>query len=670
MRNRNGSVLIFLGLILFLLSRFYSDVLANAGPHGNYTVATDICATCHRTHTASSNLLISAVETGNAYCFTCHNGTGASVPPFASTHGNEDFSSQVEQNFQLVCTQCHDPHGHPTNLLIVRSDIRVQLSPLITTGPAIFTATTGPGSYDDGTSTVASRICLTCHVNTSNSGYPMVNHAGGANHAGGINYEGQNCITCHSHSSDTDINTVDGFMPSGGGCTGCHAATTGSLPRRAIVGANGDFAVNSERRSHHYVSGSGDPTDDQCRVCHDLSNHNNPKQVRVYDMDTGASLVLDDGINDAVEYEQFCLSCHDCDGVTSGAIVLPPGGSAKDPFADGKAPPDVSAGWAAASHNGSCIDCHDNGHGSNKLKLLGYWNYASTPDDDPYNEEEEFCFGCHGGIAGDFAQAINWSNAKTGTNSLANLNDRHDVQLSAQTVNGLYSALPNAVIECTDCHNVHAANSALMVIADPDTNDGRIPGLSSYFAGSNFMSDWCLDCHDGSMPAGVIDRHDDDSDPTTTDFPGLFDVFTYWNGDYGKDDTHGNKNGSVRSITADIASPRTQDEGDGWIEDIALQCLDCHSIHVGDVGGAGTNKTSLFQLKYPVTSRDGTINLNSNASTANGATPDMSYEYSHASVFISDNQNGYSWCNACHDGDLMQSGEANCARCHMHGTHW
>jgi predicted CXXCH cytochrome family protein len=633
-------------------------------PHGTYSASTDDCARCHRTHTAGTINLLNHTASDNTFCMLCHDGSGA--VNVVSTHGNNSSPNGTHNSFELECVQCHEPHGS-SNEKAIRTDVIWDLGPPRQTYAVTFTVA---GNWDN--------LCQECHTRVPGSA--EFGHTGGAGHMGDPT---NGCDTCHNHDPDSDPVTPDGFMNSGGGgCTGCHAATTGSLPRRQIVGTNGDFEQNTDRRSHHYVSGADDPTDDQCKVCHDVTNHEPLNRVQVYNMDTGAMIDLEDGTNDDEDYETFCLSCHDGNGVTSGAVPLPVGGSAMDPFADGNAPPSVSAGWAGSSHNtsvnvGSCILCHDNGHGSNKLNLLSFWKYVSTADDDPYNEEEEFCFSCHDGgvastdLASMFAQAINWSNAVTGTNALTNLNDRHDVQLSAQTVGGVYSASPNAVIECTDCHDVHTATNAMKVIPDPDPTDGRVPGTSTYFPGSTFMSDWCLDCHDLSMPAGVIDRHDDDSDPGTTDFPGLFDIFTFWNGDNNKDDTHGHQNGGTGSIVADIPSPTTQGEQDGWIENIALQCLDCHALHVGDVGGSGTNRPSLFQLKYTTMYRDGSTALNSNASTGtNGGTPDSVYEYSKADVFVSDNQNGYSWCNTCHDGTQMKSGDPHCSSCHMHGSRW
>jgi predicted CXXCH cytochrome family protein len=188
--------------------------LADNGPHGGYTATTDACAGCHRAHTALDASLLYSAAPGDAFCYTCHDGTGAPALPVVSTHSNADFAGRAEASFTLFCVQCHDPHGSASNLYSIRKDILVQVgaSPVVS-GPVVFTATTGINSYDDGASAPASRICVTCHNNSDNSGYPMTDHVGGASHTGPSDKTGQDCTTCHFHSKDADRDTLDGFMP-------------------------------------------------------------------------------------------------------------------------------------------------------------------------------------------------------------------------------------------------------------------------------------------------------------------------------------------------------------------------------------------------------------------------------------------------------------------------
>lgn len=182
-------------------------------PHGDFSSGADNCAMCHRGHTAQSSgaLLLhpSSATSSNDFCLSCHDGSRATA---VSTHSNRDFTGAVEGQFELMCVQCHDPHGS-SNLFSVRTELRVTLNPLVTTGPVLFTAHYGPNSYDDGVSPDNTQVCVACHSNPDNPGYPMVNHEGGANHAGLQDYTGMSCIACHPHTADALPATRDGFMP-------------------------------------------------------------------------------------------------------------------------------------------------------------------------------------------------------------------------------------------------------------------------------------------------------------------------------------------------------------------------------------------------------------------------------------------------------------------------
>ncbi|MEN8173903.1 MAG: hypothetical protein ABFS03_13615, partial [Chloroflexota bacterium] len=562
------------------------------------------------------------------------------------THANTDFGSRVEAVFQSGCAQCHASHGS-SNLSLVNTTLLV--TPGTTTGSILFTSLTGTNSFDDGTSATNTRICTACHVDPANPGSPMAQHVGG-DHAGGAlgsNEEGGNCSLCHGHDMDNDPATLDGFMPFGGTCVGCHKINQGT--RRQIVddngdgtGANGDF-----KRASHHMSNLDIPTDGDCEICHDQSGHMSGT-VNLFNVDTLASYALD-GVDDPGRTEAFCLSCHDANGANGDST----------PFSDSASVVEINnASWTNASHNastGSCVDCHDNGHGSNKVSILAPWDYTDDADpDDPMMEEERFCYDCHdtdgpaaSNVAATFAPTTNWANAVVGTNAMVDLNDRHDIALTDQTRSG-------AKIECVDCHNPHIATAANPLIADPDPGDGQIPG-SGYVTGADFMTDWCSDCHDGSYPAGVVDAHSDGSSPV-----GLINVLSFWNADSNKDDTHGAQTGGVNSIEPD--PPGT----DGWVLDITVQCMDCHVRHVSSPT-AVTGGTNLFHVKSPVRDRTNSFDLFTNASAGLGT---LNYELTIVSSFISDQQNGYSWCNTCHDGDDMKSGDANCTACHMHGTKW
>ncbi|HFD38252.1 MAG TPA: hypothetical protein ENJ31_00155, partial [Anaerolineae bacterium] len=468
-------------------------VQAQPSPHGNYTAQTDACAACHRAHTGLNAPLIGSAATGNAFCLTCHNGSGAPAVPAVSTHANIDFldyagvPAGVEGPFRLSCLQCHDPHGHPTNLYSVKDSILVLETPPVTTGPVILTAITGPNSFDDGVSPPTSRICVTCHINSNNPGYPMVSHPGGAGHVGPTDYSGENCIECHPHSADPDQFTEDGFVWSAG-CIRCHSAPWDNgvgMPvggRRAVVGEFG--------QSSHHVQGV--LTDDDCKVCHAEFGHHMDGYLQLQDADNpgivytepspGAFRPTNLTAATSQALAPFCLSCHDADGAAGNVA----------PFSGGQAVVDIegSGAWSAAAHStgestnsgygclgdGSSSGCHDTGHGSQKIALLAPANSGGGANN--VDEEEGFCYTCHDGTI-----------APADVQTEFGRTSHHDVDDGEQAANG-------SAIECTSCHNPHRS-SAADPLSDPDS-------LYTVWASSNGDRDFCLRCHDGAPPTGIV----------------------------------------------------------------------------------------------------------------------------------------------------------------------
>jgi hypothetical protein len=353
-----------------------------------------------------------------------------------------------------------------------------------------------------------------------------------------------------------------------------------------------------------------------------------------------------DGVEDAERTEIVCLACHDADGANG----LPP-------FSDNHWPPVVdNTAWMDASHNesvnvGSCVNCHDNGHGSNKVMLLAPYDYVNDGDpDDPMQQEERFCFGCHqnGGsstynIASGYNTPQLWMDAANEWNN-THLNDRHDIQLTAQNISGAY-------IECVNCHDPHKANRLSppisLLIADPDPSDGRIPG-SNWFEelagagyGTDAQSEWCLDCHDGSLPSGVMPQANGLLEDILNSGPG---GIVGW-----LDSAHG----------AGVGSPRLK-VGYGWVEGDVLPCMACHQAHPNDTPLPITTSLSnnLFQAHDTIFSKDG--------STPVPADDNALYEMTSLTVRRNGSVSGYYWCNTCHDNS-MGYGRANCFECHLHG---
>ncbi|MFQ5429742.1 MAG: cytochrome c3 family protein [Phycisphaerae bacterium] len=377
----------------------------------------------------------------DSFCAACHDGM---------THPTIHTPQSA---WNPSCTECHELHDPANaNLSLVRDSVHNQT--LVQDFPVVFTSTTGANSFDDGDPAVNDGICQVCHTSTTYHRYDG---------SGVPHNDGADCTACHPHP--------DGFMPTAGSCSDCHATAQGG--RRPVVG---EFAL----ASHHLQGTLLDDAD--CVVCHEMTQHQQG-QVRLFDVDNPATVITLNGDPtttpaEALKLEAFCLACHDANGA---------GGAA--PFTDGIMPMPIDpAVWAAASHklggaagqmtcfgDGETTGCHGTGHGSAKRKLLAPADASQPPvAGDPLREEEGMCYTCHdsdGPAAADIQSQF----------ALAN---HHNVSAVDQT--------DGSRVECTDCHDPHAAASAAL-LKNPDTG--------AAWTGSGV--DFCLVCHDGSPPAGV-----------------------------------------------------------------------------------------------------------------------------------------------------------------------
>ncbi len=318
---------IFIIAGLFLGFGLVKITLAQGGqasPHGPYSPTTDACAGCHRTHNGAGTPILLTDVTN--LCNVCHSAIirPVSVPnpggavasssvalTAISTHGNRDFSERVESPLQLECAQCHDPHSI-TKLAGLRDYVWLTPAGDIRAGPIVFTATTGLNSFDDGASSPGSRICVSCHANPDNPGYPMVYHVGGDH--GNSNYTGQDCTSCHPHDADGDPTTLDGFMPIQG------AAPPPTWP----VFQSANFQLN-EPASSPFVASEANSN---------LSPAETPEQLRGAVHDPAESLLGDgyfhgDGLDNYIDFENNPTSLQ----ATSSLFIdmrLKPGGIVTD----------------------------------------------------------------------------------------------------------------------------------------------------------------------------------------------------------------------------------------------------------------------------------------------------------------------------------------------------
>jgi predicted CXXCH cytochrome family protein len=382
-----------------------------------------VCSTCHDTHaSASSNGNILRTATNDAICSTCHVYAGYDI---TLNHKN------------MTCTTCH--YGHNTgsgNIYLINDNI---LTPNSGTKVVGFATNASGSNYATGAGT--NGVCQVCHTVTDH----FTNTGIGTADARHLAVPIVKCVTCHPHSKAFAAQTD---------CLGCHNTAQdkpGVGPvggRRAVVGAGGDFV----RTSHH---SSAAPTVADCIKCHYMGDHKDG-QVKFLDPDLGYANIITYDPLVKTSAESFCLKCHDANGA-NGDVT---------PFSDGVTVPVVDAAmWAASSHKGAastntCLNCHDNGHGSNKRNLLGPATYAGAgTGTDLMNEEEGLCLSCHS-AAGPATAKVHLAFSSY-TNTTTNFY-KHDPALtyrkhiSGETLGSSFTGT-NRHVECVDCHNPHGA---------------------------------------------------------------------------------------------------------------------------------------------------------------------------------------------------------------------
>jgi predicted CXXCH cytochrome family protein len=598
------------------------------------------CSFCHDLHGGSFSAL-REFDVVEDLCWSCHSDAGPAqvdrdgvwvdVPkgPFEVHNGarHTEFGRAA-----TGCWDCHDHEGETAaNLSMIRE---MMTTPVSGDLPVSFTSRgtdagqpslhsfadgdeDGDGDYDG--------VCEACHTETSN-------HQNGLNLPDVSDHThevGRTCTDCHTHES--------GFA-GGGPCGSCHdtggQGTSGPNSRRPIVP---EMSWASNHVGASYVDGD-------CLVCHEFSAHQ-AGNVRLKNADDSTTVYILTGdpqtqSAEAAKLEAFCVSCHDLDGA-NGTLA---------PFSDGLTRPLIDASaWTTASHKQSAaiVGCFGDGsfgchasHGSQKARILAPGDVA--PDPTTRTEEEEgFCLDCHDSdgpattdLATGFARAINWVQTATGLGSNANLNDRHDIQQPAQARSG-------AKIECTNCHNPHTLTAAQKYLIDPDPSDGHIPGTDWYFtayqSAGDILSEFCLDCHDGSFPSSVQDQ-------TTA----ITNIRTTW-----VNDGMGVRTGSSVDLRAGI----------GWGIGDVMPCWSCHSNHVIIDQSAGIGTTTLFRVL------DQTLGMAPDDTALafwdrKGA---AEWEYGITNnLDKADLTSGGWWCNTCHDRSSM-TGKENCYNCHRHG---
>lgn len=465
------------------------------------------CMSCHGVHNADSgganggegDGMLLRTANDETLCKTCHTNHIGHTPAGA---------------WQPTCEDCHGIHDPANNnLSLVSATVRNQT--LGADKPVVFTATTGPNSFDDGDPTTNDGICQVCHTVTT-----YHKHDG----SGITHNDAADCTTCHPHE--------DGFMPTGGDCTACHASAQDNgdgIPisgRRAVVG---EFPVGDAHA--HYGS---ELDSSACTVCHDQTTHMDGN-VDLIDADTGALYTFvrpEDMLSDP-DVSDFCASCHDADGATRLASPL-------DPFGNGGLPTAVAAKFQGTlqwteQYGDFCFGTEGTLRGVNshhdisdadqafsgaRIECLhchgAHTSAASQPVADPFatttpwtGSTNAFCLSCHGGGGGPLdpgfpagvvgpevdtldpqwsALGVDWCRTLDGACETASCSSLRGIDVN-EFVEGPwwveyantyathgpnskrpwpgYSGAPSYDLDCTACHDPHGSNTPTHPAGNP-----------------------------------------------------------------------------------------------------------------------------------------------------------------------------------------------------------
>ena len=550
----------------------------------------------------------------------CHNLLTHDQTTTSSSHGT--------WTTQPTCLTCHTPHT-THNLYMVRDSIDTPNSgkrqvvfktlgigdPYNDPDPTVGDASSGVMADDtDGAGT---GICEVCHTATTH-------HRNDDSHSLQGHENAQTCTNCHSHQG--------GFAAgeSGGGqACSCHGPiftamdSTSLLSRHVLANDSADYSPGA----------SGMYATKNCLACHvdhdifrpDLNTGfgQRAKNLRTdwaIDPVQGSDSVLAGSDYLSTGNGGVCLSCHSgstCSGCHSahrGAL----GGLAAAEAASFShlwiTQSDYDAatnahnysvpttfGTDGSTFNGNCVKCHNDNMGKSYQNSTYKFSVHGSDFDHILDSagtggassplEEEFCYKCHSTTSNPNAGSNLDYFGVTSMGAASNLAIEADMGLASAhpvgSFSGIHGSAENADtlarhVECSDCHNPHAARTSASpsVLLKPAVvgaigrtiDSARVMSVSATY-------EVCLKCHgDNNGGTAYVYRENGSTNtrlefhPTSLSFHPVADT---------------GKNANSPSLTG------------GWTETSMMGCEDCHSRQAGGAAGPhGSQYSPILKLDY------------------------------------------------------------------------
>jgi hypothetical protein len=417
---------------------------------------------------------------------------------------------------------------------------------------------------------------------------------------------------------------------------------------------------------------------------------------------------------EAAKLTVFCLACHDADGADGDTTPFSTNVEVVNiaTGATSRAHTDSSASCFGDGNFG----CHGSGHGGQKLAILAPAESGPGASPDFTNENETFCLNCHDGgtpiltpaapniladLGGSFAVSANKHVAESG----APVNQNHDILPADKDWNFANSDSKSPVrpqLTCSDCHlPPHDSVATDPVIKDPDAATAYARTYSptaSYSGGGDSWSyggggdpvnpvgcdpnaagnesqaaqdwiaancetvpgrteldyvDFCLTCHDGDVPAGVVMSS------------GILDIASNYGNEYhgaGAQSKYGadtNRGGMKRPwvTEADFIAGL-----DPPAQHAPLQCTTCHGPH---------GSPNVYNLRESINIAGVQMEVGGEGSgfTQSVLCPEGGCDFTTYSLPTQTAPRYWgAWCTFCHRLSGHSYGEGQqCRTGHMHG---